>query len=247
MSNTIFQPRSTTPPTPAANKRRRIVISGGTPQYDTDFIYQGDYNVIPDAANPYYQGLNFTWNDANSSAIYAVENITSLDLALTTGGSAVSFENNFFARNKFFQWADRGETSFNVGENPISNVLPAAADAPELNIISTLVAGIAKLLNEDDYDEEFIKPTNYTISRALELIFATASTFSSIPTQGKLSTDGMGGIRMEWKYRDKEIRAVISATAQGRSYIYYEQNDTYDIDTALSGTHLSYWLSWLIT
>ena len=102
---------------------------------------------------------------------------------------------------------------------------------------------INDLLN-DDYDEDFLRPTDNAINETLRLL-------QGVTFKGWLSTLGDGGIRAEWRNGNREIRLLVGtpsavATPVLHSYIYYDQDNHYGIDNVTTPERLNEWLKWLL-
>ena len=115
----------------------------------------------------------------------------------------------------------------------------------EINQFNILLNNILYLLKDEEYDDDFLRPTDYAVAQTFLLIFGVAHVISAVPSHCTVSTDGSGGIRLEWLNAGKEVRVVVAASEGRRSYIYHEEGDNYALDEKLTPDRTKDWLLWL--
>jgi len=88
-----------------------------------------------------------------------------------------------------------------------------------------------------------------TTEYAIEIVYVL---FSKIKSKlqynmpyGAVSTDSNNNIRIEWNKNNREVRLIISPIFGGDCYIYYETNDTYNIEKTVTPSTLAKWIDWL--
>jgi hypothetical protein len=95
-----------------------------------------------------------------------------------------------------------------------------------------------------DYDEA--SPTARTRCVAFRLLWkASRSLLIPLPDNGNLYGDGSGGIRIEWRNGERQLRLVIHGSDPRYDYLYHQDGDEYDVETDLSPVNISGWLRWL--
>ena len=115
--------------------------------------------------------------------------------------------------------------------------------------INQVLIAIGSLGTSEDYDEDFLKPTESNFTEVLRLIRSLYSNTDKgdlypIP---QVSADGDGGIRIRWVKDAKEIRLKYNDGLGKKSYIYHQQNDDYDVEYEVDSENLKKWLDWLIS
>lgn len=98
-------------------------------------------------------------------------------------------------------------------------------------------------LFDEDFDEDFLPPTD-EIFKAIKEVLISVNDFlgyeMTIPSF--IVADGEGGIRIEWKSNDKQLRLVMS---QKILYLYFEDSGSYDGITNFNAEQLVEKLRWL--
>ncbi len=112
--------------------------------------------------------------------------------------------------------------------------------------------GLSDLLNQldllaeaEDYDDDFQPPTESSVARMRDFLENADGPLKVAFPVGTVYADGDGGLRLEWIRPDRELRLVVSASPQGRTYLYHEQGDDYGADYAPSDGKVIRWLTWL--
>ena len=113
------------------------------------------------------------------------------------------------------------------------------------NGLSDLLDQLDLLVEAEDYDDDFRSPTESSVTRMRGFLeYAHGLLKIGFPV-GTIYADGDGGLRLEWIRPDRELRLIVSASPQGRSYLYREQGDDYGADYAPNADELGKWLNWL--
>lgn len=128
---------------------------------------------------------------------------------------------------------------------PERNVASGYDSTPRTAQLSRLHSKLAALRDDDEYDDDFLRPTNYAIEKAREWLIETNSKLDGLPPGGHVSTIGDGGVRVEWASDNKRIHLVIASDVLGKTYIYHQEGLVYDVDRNVSSMALSKWLRWL--
>lgn len=93
-----------------------------------------------------------------------------------------------------------------------------------------LLVYLAKLDDESDYDEDFLKPTrsatDTTRNILLQAYRAATPDFSIMPKF--ITPDGDGGIRVQWRNEERELRLICSAG--GTLKLYWQDGKIYDLE-----------------
>jgi hypothetical protein len=101
-------------------------------------------------------------------------------------------------------------------------------------------------VNDDDYSsEEEIPPTAHAVKTASQLLREANRKIKTNFPCGSVSTDDVGGIRIQWQGQNREVRLIIAALPEGRSYIYHEQGDDYGKEREVTSENLAHWLDHL--
>jgi hypothetical protein len=111
---------------------------------------------------------------------------------------------------------------------------------------SNLTRVRAELLELQSEEDPTGRPTPYAFRRTWELLFEAGKQMKLDFPYGYVMEDGEGGIRIEWENQSRYVRLIVPAEQDGQQYIYYQNNDTRDIDE-VSANALAGWLYWLAT
>lgn len=146
----------------------------------------------------------------------------------------------FFEVKKFFL------ASFNKAVQESTPFVESNINLEQKNDnIAVLLKELGRLLREEEYDEDFLKPTDYSIRKAVELALTNTSAINATASAPKVSTDGFGGIRIEWRHGNKEVRTIIASNTKQQSYIYYEDPNSYALDPEITPSLVRKRLDWL--
>jgi len=118
----------------------------------------------------------------------------------------------------------------------------------EINHHENMLAFREKLfeLTQDDYDEEFIAPTNFAYQSIVQFLDGLSNFFDRTLPIPNFIPDGEGGIRAEWNIQGREIRLVCPAKSDWKPYIYFEESNYYEVEKDLKlGTFIK-GFSWLL-
>ena len=108
---------------------------------------------------------------------------------------------------------------------------------------TNLLVHLAKLDDESDYDEEFLKPSKSatdTTRNILRQAYRNLSKFSLLPEF--ITADGDGGIRVQWINNLRELRLICST--EGALKLYWQDNDNYGLEESTLN-NLTERLEWL--
>ena len=113
-------------------------------------------------------------------------------------------------------------------------------------------AGLDEMLHQldsimqlDDYAADFLIPTQEALTRMHNFLEGASDALVIAFPSGTIYADGNGGLRLEWIRPNRELRLVISASAQGKSYLYHEAGVDYGADYTPSAEKLGRRLNWL--
>lgn len=110
--------------------------------------------------------------------------------------------------------------------------------------LDEMLQDLKQLLGDNDYNEDYLKPTNYAVE-SVESLFTSIKLLLKKPfPRGTIYPDGDGGLRVEWMRDGIELRLIISATEKGKQYIYYELENVYAVEYNVTPNNLSNWLEW---
>ena len=128
-------------------------------------------------------------------------------------------------------------TTSKIEEIPIEPLKPDG--------LSDLLDQLDLLVEAEDYDDDFRPPTESSVARMRGFLEGANGILKSAFPAGTICADGDGGLRLEWIRPDRELRLIVSASLQGRSYLYHEQGNEYAADYAPNADELGRWLNWL--
>jgi hypothetical protein len=111
--------------------------------------------------------------------------------------------------------------------------------------LNQLFSALTALLEDDEYDDDFLRPTTYAIEQVRKWLSQTSQLIVKMPSGGHLSTDGSGGLRVEWAKGSKEIRLIVPATKEQAAFVYHEDGADYGADQNISSLTIAKWLTWL--
>jgi hypothetical protein len=102
------------------------------------------------------------------------------------------------------------------------------------------------LVNEPEEDDEFgpARPTDFAYRSAANLMRRAASLLAYFPA-GTACTDSVAGIRLTWRQQTRQVRLVLAPVPLGRSYLYAQVGEQYQITEDISEDRLATWLKWL--
>lgn len=85
-----------------------------------------------------------------------------------------------------------------------------------------------------------------TIERAIVLVSAAAQLCTKF-LKAWVSIEDSGGIYLTWCHpiSARSLRLLLPGNSQTNSYIYYEENDEYDLQTNINSKDLSKWIDWV--
>lgn len=112
--------------------------------------------------------------------------------------------------------------------------------------LNVMFSDLASLMNQADYNDEFLRPTDEMIETAWKLLSSTTQHDIVNFPEGAVYPDGDGGIRIEWSQPPRDLRLTLLNDKSRRSYIYQEDGANYSVEYDISPKTLAYWLNWLI-
>lgn len=121
-----------------------------------------------------------------------------------------------------------------------------ATDDPQISHRLKLLSGLNEL-RRDDYDEDFLAPTEHAYTSALNFMIAAFESLKYALPIPFYVPDGEGGIRIEWVKGARELRLICPASESREPYLYYEDGDEYAVDERLTDFVLNERLHWLIS
>ena len=92
-----------------------------------------------------------------------------------------------------------------------------------------LLVYLAKLDDESDYDEDFLKPSKSATDKTRNILlqaYRGISDFSLLPKF--ITADGDGGIRVQWRNDTRELRLICST--EGVLKLYWQDGKDYDLE-----------------
>jgi hypothetical protein len=95
---------------------------------------------------------------------------------------------------------------------------------------------------EEDEDE---RPSAWAFDTTSRLVHDAGAVLAGDFPPGAISSDGAGRLRVEWKYSARQLRLVVPAGADGKSYIYHQDGGNFGIVKDLTAASLAGWLTWL--
>jgi hypothetical protein len=117
---------------------------------------------------------------------------------------------------------------------------------PVSNFTSTITSLLAllELATEDDYG--VLRPTHETFKKTLTLLLIAYEYLGERFPQGIASSDDQGGIRINWRNRQKDRRICLFLPANPHeiAYIYHQSHQDYASEQEVSGATLASWLDW---
>jgi hypothetical protein len=137
---------------------------------------------------------------------------------------------------------NRGVTILEPPQAPSVSLIPAGFKSG----LRQTLRSINAVANEPEEDDDYgpARPTDFAHNLAVNLMDRAASLLESFPA-GSACTDGVGGIRITWRKQTREIRLVLAPAPQGRSYLYEQEGEHYQITEEIAEDMVAAWLRWL--
>ncbi|MGI9056811.1 MAG: hypothetical protein ACR2F2_13535 [Pyrinomonadaceae bacterium] len=130
------------------------------------------------------------------------------------GNSGQSITLEELARSRAAEDVQRFQSSSSM---PITNYL-RERKKENWNLICNKLTN----LFNDEYDEDFLEPSQDIFKKIVGFLFEANRDFTSgMPLPTFVVADGEGGIKIEWKLNDKHLRLLYSIR---RNYLYMEHN-----------------------
>jgi hypothetical protein len=102
------------------------------------------------------------------------------------------------------------------------------------------------MMDQPDYDEEFLPPTWEAFDDALRIIVEAGAIIGSVFPLGDACPDGAGGLRTSWRHGARQVRLVIPSTSAQSPYIHWQQDKTPNVGKNPTGETLAERLAWMI-
>lgn len=102
------------------------------------------------------------------------------------------------------------------------------------------------ILTNDEYDDDFLAPTNFAYQSMLKFLRGLSETFNQTLPIPSFIPDGEGGIRAEWEIRGRTLSLVCPAKYSWKPYIYFEEEDFYGVEKDVKLGALTKKFRWLL-
>lgn len=114
----------------------------------------------------------------------------------------------------------------------------------DLSITFSEIDELKRCDNEEDGDYIF-KPSDYSENFVKDLLSSTYKLLSFSPPLPSVSSDGDGGLRIEWEKNNRDLRLVCPSKEEKEKYIYFEDGDESKIEKNIDEKTLASLLQWL--
>ncbi len=111
--------------------------------------------------------------------------------------------------------------------------------------LQTMLDDLSECKTSPDYDTNYQQPTSYAVTRTQNLLQDSSAILGNDLPLGTLLPDGNGGIRIEWIRSVRELSVMVPAKADGKEYLYHEEDTDYKVEHNLTPHSLAQWLRWL--
>jgi len=118
-----------------------------------------------------------------------------------------------------------------------------ACSTHRADTLSRLVDLLAEDEDEDDYGPT--SPTRHAFKVAFWLVRG-AHRLTALRISGSPSVDSLGGIRLTWKYADRELRLVCPSSRAEQAYLYKQSEFRNSAIHGVTSPILAEELSWLV-
>lgn len=112
--------------------------------------------------------------------------------------------------------------------------------------IKRIFAEFDTIINDNSYDDEYKKPTDYSVRMMAVILLQSVVGLEIHYPVGDLYADGTGGLRIDWRNGEKQVRLVVPANEDRNIYIYYQNKEDFNGCYDVSGQLLKKFLGWLI-
>lgn len=137
---------------------------------------------------------------------------------------------------------NKGAIIFRPTRGPSVSWIPASLKPGLRRTLCSVDAVVNEPEEDDDYGPA--RPTDFAHRLAVDLIGRAASLLTSFPA-GSACTDSVGGIRLTWHKQTRQIRLVLAPTPRGRSYLYAQAGERYQITEDITEGMVAASLRWL--
>lgn len=108
--------------------------------------------------------------------------------------------------------------------------------------VVTRLSRLDLMKSEDDFVYQ-VTPT--ARQRVLDLLMHGYLFSTGDLVRPLVSSDGAGGVVLEWRKVPKEIKLIVPGSEERRPYIYHQNKNSYDVVEDLNESSLAVWLTWL--
>jgi hypothetical protein len=101
---------------------------------------------------------------------------------------------------------------------------------PTQDNLGNMITELRESLTGEEHDDYgVLRPTTYAFNTILDLLFTAAVEMGEGRTfpYGSVTTDRDGGIRIEWRNGERNVRLIVPSRQEGMRYIYFEEGEEY--------------------
>lgn len=132
-----------------------------------------------------------------------------------------------------------------VGGTPNSHPDPSLSAVLNNETWSNILNRASQFLLEPEDDPDYISvPTATAFAALITSLGGAITTAKQVLPRPLISPDGLGGLRVEWRINDRQLRFI--ARASEAPYLYHQDSNGYDVDTA-NRDRILYWFDWLLS
>lgn len=126
-----------------------------------------------------------------------------------------------------------------------SEIVTIEVGIPPHNQWESISEELDKVMRDDDYDDDYLPPTEIAFKRVHDLLAEAYQRFGDNLIIPYFVPDGDGGLRVEWEYQGREVRLLWPAQDTNPGNIYFEEGEVCGIEEATPNTFLKR-LDWLL-
>jgi len=108
-----------------------------------------------------------------------------------------------------------------------------------------VLARLDALREEDDDEMGDASPTSAAFERTRDLVIRANEQMQNEFPRGTASTEHDGGIRIEWRRDNREVKLVAAAQPGSQEYLYHEEGNAHGLEKEVHPARLAEWLDWL--
>lgn len=102
------------------------------------------------------------------------------------------------------------------------------------------------LMEDEDYDEEFKKPTLAAYTAAYDLIKDAGLKLGARFPKAAIFPTERQGIRLQWSCGERQVRLVVASKKTLPTYLYHQDGESYKSEDNPTAHDLACWLNWLL-